>query len=135
MSDDVAARRRWAYRMIRRCPEPPPLYGSAAWLALPEGSPARVAAVVRAAEAWAQCGDELEAELRTELDLAWRAHKAAEDAEYQAQAAAHRERWSHLPLTKPTYAGQDVEPLEIIGRRYMDQRRRNRTADSSQEAS
>ena len=93
---EVDSRRRWAYRMIRRCPEPPPTYGSADWLALPEGSPAKVAAVIIAAEAWARMGDELEAEIRVELDLAWKAHKAAEDAEYRARAAAHREEWGRL---------------------------------------
>ncbi len=93
---DVDSRRRWAYLMIQRCTTPPPSYGSVEWLALPEGSPAKVAAVIIAAEAWASTGDELEAEMRIELDLAWRAHKAAEDAEYLARAQAHRDEWSHL---------------------------------------
>lgn len=60
--------------------------------------------MVIAAEAWARGGDELEANLRAELDAAWRAHKSAEDAEYQARAAAHRQEWGHLRLVRGAYA-------------------------------
>jgi hypothetical protein len=61
-----------------------PVYGSPEWLALPEGSPAKVAAVVRAAECWARDGDELEDRLRSEVLALSRANKLAEDAEYVA---------------------------------------------------
>lgn len=101
---DMEARRRWAYQMIGQCLTPPPTYGSDAWLALPEGSPAKVAAVIIAAEAWTRGGDELEADLRTELDLAWHAHKAAEDADYSARAAAHRREWGHLRVVRGAFA-------------------------------
>lgn len=80
------SRRRWAHRMVTRCPSSVPLYGSAEWLGLPEGDVRKVAAVVRAAEAWATEGDELEA-------LARLAHKKAEDSEYVERREAHRERW------------------------------------------
>ena len=85
--------------MIQQSPTPPPPYGSPEWLALPEGSPARMAAVVRAAEAWAQ-GDNLEDHLRLEVDLSRHAFKADEDDEYQARAAAHREQWRNLRLVR-----------------------------------
>jgi hypothetical protein len=78
MSAAYFRRRRWAYRMIQQSPTPPPVYGSPEWLALPEGSPEKVAAVVRAAEAWARQGDDLEANLRLEVDLSRRAFKADE---------------------------------------------------------
>lgn len=73
--------------MIARAPGAPS-YGSPEWLALPEGSPAKVAAVVRAAECWAVDGDELEERLRREVLALSRANKRAEDAEYVAQIGA-----------------------------------------------
>lgn len=94
VSPAITSRRRWAYRMLRACPEPPPTYGSPEWLALPEGSAAKVGAVVRAAECWAADGDQLEARLRLELDLARQAAKAAEDADWIARRDAHREDWT-----------------------------------------
>ncbi len=100
----VYSLRRWAFRMLQQCPTPPPRYGSPEWLALPEGSSAKVAAVVIAAEAWAREGDDLEQRLRAELDLSRRAYKAGEDAEYVERVAAHREQWGHLRLVRGAYA-------------------------------
>ncbi len=117
------ARRRWAEAMIRRSSGPIVTYGSEAWHALPEGSVDRVNAVIIMAEARAREADELEANLRLEVEFARRAFKHDEDADYVHQATAHRQRWSHLPLTAPTYVGQVVEPLEVIGKRYREQRR------------
>jgi hypothetical protein len=79
-------------------------HGSAEWLALAEGSAAKVAAVVIAAEAWARDGDNLGDNLPTELDLARRAEKAAEDADYRARAAAHRQEWRHLRVIRGAFA-------------------------------
>lgn len=56
----AAYRREWARRLIARGNPPGPLvpaYGSPAWCALPESDPARIAAVVLAAEAWAWTRD------------------------------------------------------------------------------
>ncbi|GAA0986880.1 hypothetical protein GCM10009562_39500 [Nocardioides aquaticus] len=72
----------------RQAPDAP-AFGSAAWLALPDG-PAKIAAVVRAAEAWAMDGDDLQARLRAELEAARLADKRAEDAAWQTQGASHR---------------------------------------------
>src|SRR3712207_4314741 len=94
----AASRQRWAYRMIQRCPTPPPSYGSPDWLSLPEGSPANVAAVVIAAEAWARSGDQLEDQLRLMVELSRRAFKDDEDAEYRDRVPGHRERWRHLSV-------------------------------------
>jgi hypothetical protein len=77
------ARREWAQRLIDRAPNPP-AYNSPEWLALPESHPAKVAAVVVAAESWARDGDELEERLRREVLALSRANKQAEDAEYVA---------------------------------------------------
>lgn len=55
-------RREWARRLIARGNPPGtlvPAYGSPAWCALPESDPARIAAVVLAAEAWAWTSDTL----------------------------------------------------------------------------
>ncbi|MCW2780167.1 MAG: hypothetical protein JWR35_616 [Marmoricola sp.] len=93
------ARKRWARRLIAAAETPIPRYGSAEWLVLPEGDARKVAAVVVAAELWAHEADELEERLRVELDLARRAFKATEDAEYAARAAAHRQTWEHLPAS------------------------------------
>jgi hypothetical protein len=57
---------------------------------LPLNHPARIAAVVIAAEAWAGDGDDIEHRLSVELDSSRFAFKQAEDTEYQTRAAAHR---------------------------------------------
>ena len=95
----IHARRRWAYRLIHRVSAPPPQYGTAEWLALAEGSPEKVAAVVIAAESWAQAGDTLEDDLRRELQTARLEDKRADDEDYAARADAHRRRYSKLPTT------------------------------------
>jgi hypothetical protein len=86
----VSLRRQWAYGLIRRVTSPCPSYGSRAWLDLPEGDPAKIAAVVVAAEAWAIDGDDLERRLHEEVRNSRAAFKATEDEEYQARAAEHR---------------------------------------------
>jgi len=105
----VLARRRWAYRMLSRCAAPPPVYGSAAWLALPEGSVEKVAAVVRAAECWATDGDHLAENLRVEVEAATVAAKQLEDAAYAARRDAHRAEW----------AGRDMRPHPVNRRGEM----------------
>ena len=105
---DMDARRRWARRLISRCQTPPPAYGSAEWLSLPEGDGRKVAAVVIAAESWATDGDELETQLRTEVEAMRLAHKRLDDEEYAARRDAHREEWRHLKLVKGiAYADTD----------------------------
>jgi hypothetical protein len=93
---DVAARKAWSRPFIAKTPDSP-AYGTPEWLALPHG-PAKIAAVVRAAECWATDGDNLEARLRIELDAAAAepgetARKEAEDAERVERQAAHRRAW------------------------------------------
>lgn len=86
--------------MISRCEAPPPKYNSPEWLALAEGDVRKVAAVVIAAESWARDGDNLEENLRAEVEQLQRAHKAAEDAEYVAGIERHREQWKHLRVVR-----------------------------------
>lgn len=87
------ARQEWARHLLAAAPDAP-AYGSPEWLALPEGSPAKVAAVVRAAEAWAVDGDELEGRLRVEVMALSRANKLEDVAEYIADCEAWRQRWA-----------------------------------------
>jgi hypothetical protein len=68
-----------------------PVYGDATWLSLRDGDPVKVAAVIVAAEAWAQDGDDIPGRLAVEVVVAYAANKQAEDAEYVARAKAHRE--------------------------------------------
>jgi len=65
--DASSRRRRWAYSLIGKAASPPPPYGSAAWLALPEGSAEKIASVVVAAEAWAVDGDDIPERMRRDL--------------------------------------------------------------------
>ncbi len=109
---EASARRRWAYSLIRRASSPVPFYGSAEWLQLPDGTPAKVAAVVVAAESWARELDDLPERLEHELDERRRAEKAAEDADYQARAAAHRRDWGHLRVVEPYADRRDRELAE-----------------------
>ena len=117
----IESRRRWAYRMIERCSSPPPAYGTPGWLALPEGSVDKVAAVVIAAEAWARTGDTLEDDLRTEVAQLAAAFKRDEDADYRARAEAHRKDWQHLASPPPlrVIRPDAARTLEEIGRDYM----------------
>lgn len=87
-------RRAWAYAMISRCQTPPPAYGSLEWLALPDGSLEKVAAVILAAE---KCAIDVEIEKRTE-DRLW----AAERAE-------HRASWSGRGFRPDPRIAADVE--------------------------
>lgn len=103
--------------MIRRTASPAPIYGSAAWLALPDGVD-KVASLIVAAEAWAASGDDLVDELHRELDHRRRVNKHLHDEEYQLGSEAHRKKRRHLPLAQPRYAGQEVRPLEEIGAGY-----------------
>jgi hypothetical protein len=75
--------------------------------------------VVRAAECWAQAGDELADDLRRELDDRRTAHKAAEDADYQARAKAHRIEWARLSTGK-TFSERRAEQLASVKPRPGD---------------
>ena len=95
-------RRAWAYAMVSRCQTPPPAYGSPEWLALPDGSVEKVAAVILAAE---KCAIDLEAA------------KAAEDRLWVAQGTEHRTAWTGRGFRPdPAIADEiDVEWREWIG--------------------
>jgi hypothetical protein len=110
----VDARKRWARRLMTAPGGPVPAYGTAEWLALPEGDPAKVAAVVRAAECWACDADDLEARLRLEVETMSLAHKRAEDDAYAARRDAHRAEWQRLPgdATRPLATARRMRLLE-----------------------
>lgn len=88
------ARIEWAARLICAAEKPIPRYGDPAWHRLPEGSPAKVAAVVIAAECYAREADELEDRLRAEIEMSRAAFKADEDRDYCSRRDAHRESWT-----------------------------------------
>lgn len=83
------ARRAWAYALTSRCASPPPIYGSPAWVALPDG-PEKVGSAVIAAEATA-IGDEMRLD---ELRAQWWAVKNAEDITFHEIASSHRRDWT-----------------------------------------
>lgn len=120
----AAIRREWAQALIRRASKPLPSYGSAEWVALPEGSAEKVASVVIAAECWAREADELEQNLRAEVAELQRAHKVSEDADYVASIEQHREQWKHLPNQRvpESWLHQRIPPRDLydIGREHME---------------
>jgi pimeloyl-ACP methyl ester carboxylesterase len=83
-------RKTWARELIDRATRPIQSYGSPEWCALPLDHPNRVAAVVVAAEAWAWDWENLEDNLRREVEEMRAAFKREEDAEYARSAAEHR---------------------------------------------
>ncbi|MDQ3105414.1 MAG: hypothetical protein M3Q87_09445 [Actinomycetota bacterium] len=111
-------RRRWAYDLIHRRPQPPPSYESAEWLALEDDDPVKVAGVVVAAECWAQSGDTLELDLRRELEAARTAFKQAEDGDYAARAEAHRKEW--VAPSGAGFAERRQAQLAAVGPRAGD---------------
>ncbi|MCF6507380.1 hypothetical protein E9549_08160 [Blastococcus sp. MG754426] len=59
----------WASALIQAAGQPIPDYGSAEWAALPDGSRAKVAACVIAAECWRTYTDPAEVALRLRIEL------------------------------------------------------------------
>lgn len=94
LSQQAKYRRRWARRIIRSVPDVP-IYGSAEFLALPDGDRRKLASIVRAAECWARDADDFEwlAELQLEH------HRRADDEELAAfiRSVADRPVRSTLP--------------------------------------
>ncbi len=85
-------RRQWAAVLIGRAPHAAP-YGSPAWLLLDDG-PEKVAAVVRAAESWAHDCDNLEENLRLEVEAMQLWHKRLDDAAFVERGRAHAAAWN-----------------------------------------
>ena len=82
---------------------PVPRYGSDAWHRLDYADPRRWAAVIMAAECWAQDGDDIAGRIRR--DLAWEveAHQRLDAAEFAAMAArvrASARQPSHAELVR-----------------------------------
>ena len=116
----IERRKSWAADKIRTAVVTPPRYGSESWLALDLDNPAKLAAVVVAAEAWATDGDNIEERLRAEVEAERRAFKDTEDAEYLGRIAAHRAEWSGMANRRPIpgRANQEMPPRDLydIGR-------------------
>lgn len=101
-------RRRWAYGYLRRVSKPPPAYGTPEFLALPEG-PEKWAACVRAAEAWAGDGEDLELKLRIEVEAMQRAYKLAEDTDWNQRREAHEQSWTGTGFRRDPAVDAEVE--------------------------
>jgi hypothetical protein len=94
-TDSTAIHRKsWARELIDKASRPIDKYGSPEWCALPLDHPNRVAAVVVAAEAWAWDWENLEENLRREVEGLRAAFKSDEDAEYVRSYTEHRKQWS-----------------------------------------
>ncbi|MBA2558665.1 MAG: hypothetical protein H0V07_02040 [Propionibacteriales bacterium] len=117
-ADEIAQRRAWAYALIRQAETPAPLYGSPEFNSLAMDDPRRVASCVRAAEAWAQDGDELPERLADEIAQLRLNHKGLDDAEYVARAEAHRV--ANRAPSKPTFAQRRAAQLAAIAPRPGD---------------
>ncbi len=109
------ARRAWAYALIAKAQRPVPRYGSPAWLALPDG-PLKTAACVVAAESWASEIDNLEENLRVQLEAEREAFKRLEDEANLARRNAHTKSW--LPDVPGFRAGQLI--AEEIEREWVE---------------
>jgi len=93
MSSPSTGRRYWARQLIDRAPKPLPEYGSTAWFTADDA--AKIASCVAAAECWAYNADNLEDDLRREIEMSQVAFKAGEDAAYREQEAAHRAKYGN----------------------------------------
>ena len=92
MTDPSTGRRYWARQLIERQTPTRPIYGSTAWLMLDSEHPDKIAACVVAAECWATQGDNLEDDLRREVEALRVGDKKAEDREYLESFASHIKR-------------------------------------------
>lgn len=92
-------RRYWARQLIERQTKDRPIYGSTAWLMLPNEHPDKIASCVVAAECWASMEDNLENDLRREIENLQLGHKKAEDLAYLRSFAGHIRRNGGLVLT------------------------------------
>ncbi len=91
MSREQQVRRAWAAKYLA-VGVGAPAYGTAEWLALPDG-PLKVAAVVRAAECWVRESEELPTTLRAEIDALRAAYKTGEDDGFRVRSESHRRAW------------------------------------------
>ncbi|KHL18532.1 uncharacterized protein DUF2742 [Mumia flava] len=110
----VNGRKLWARQLVDKARGMDiPRYGSEAWCLLEPRDPAKIAAVVVAAEAWAQQDETLADDLRKQLDDLRRAYKAGEDDAYADRIADHCETWA--PVTQST-----VVPFAERRRRQLE---------------
>ena len=103
----IEQRKAWARQLISRAPDAP-IYGSAAFLAMPDG-PEKVAAVVKAAECWlTELEDGLE-RLRAEHLGAALQEKSSSDAAYVEQRDQWRREWTGQGFRPDPAIAADVE--------------------------
>ncbi len=120
MSGSYAGLVPWAARLIAagQAAGALPLYGDAVWRLLADDDPRKVAATVRAAEAWRLDGERLEETVRDELALRREADGRLDAEEFAAEAASVRRLAS-----SPTFAELDRLRYPPAGRaRYAEAR-------------
>jgi hypothetical protein len=117
---DTASRRAFARAHIDDAARtgPIPRYGTADWHRLPYADPRRWAAVLIAAECWATDGDNLAANLHTELAAAHRTHRQLEDEDLDQKLypGAGHGSWFDLQWARgEATAGE----LRLANRRFL----------------
>ncbi len=109
-------RKRWAAALIRKGRESGVtcVYGDDMWCRLPQDHPARIAAVVVAAECHAQDGDDLPRRLRAELDAARAAEQQREAEDFAVVAATVRGRAGQVPHAVLAERRGDISAEELV---------------------
>lgn len=117
-------RRYWSRALIDRGTANRPRFGDTRWLCLPDDHPDKLAAAIVAAEMWAEDGDNLEANLRHEIErgraTVLQAIKEHEDATYRAEQNGWREYAKGLQSTRPSFVQRRKAQLEAAQPRPGD---------------
>lgn len=120
MSTPSTGRRYWARNLLDAAPRPIKTYGSTEWLMLADDDPAKLAGAVLAAEAWASDWENLEDDLRREVEAFRLGFKAGEDQEYQQAAAAHRAKLNKRHGVTTSFQERRRRQLEAVTPREGD---------------
>jgi pimeloyl-ACP methyl ester carboxylesterase len=105
-------RKSWSRALIDKATRPIERYGSPEWCALPLDHPNRVAAVILAAESWAWDWENLEDNVRREVEDLRAAFKRDEDAEYVRQYTEHRSAWQKKRVVSISFEERRRQQLE-----------------------
>ena len=111
-----ARRRRWAAALIRKGRESGTvvIYGDEDWCRLPQDHPARIAAVVAAAECHAEDGDDIPRRLRAELDAVRQADELAEREAFGRMASDVRRTAGQVPLGEIALRRGDISAEQLV---------------------
>lgn len=112
----MSPRHHWAAALICRGRESGVVvsYGDDLWHRLPQDHPARIAAVVVAAECWAADGDDLPGRLRADLAAARQAEDTLEAEAFAAMAADVRRRAGQIPLGVLAHRRGEISTGQLV---------------------